>query len=246
MAAILSVCNFLAILFTDDLRRLEFYPVALLSVVDIITCSFAFPLALLQPAYGDYLKKYEYVKTNYDDFFEQQNSFFHLQDVIHLEIIKFTEIVNEHNFIFRCVPLFFLMRVNEFCYGTVMFFNAYERYILILRPNESKKLLSAKRRRKVSELYVLLSLFDCSSGRDRMVNLHVLANFLHVLTKRYIALQVFLPKTCKFLQVNHSTCNFYKITLNLVDVYCVRTCKFTEFPMRFIALQVFLPKILTR
>ena len=47
-------------------------------------------------------------------------------------------------------------------------------------------------------------------GRFRMVNLSELASFLQVLTRGCIALKVFLPKTCKFLQVNHST---YKLSI---------------------------------
>ena len=39
---------------------------------------------------------------------------------------------------------------------------------------------------------------------------------LQVLTRRCIALQVFLPKTCKFLQVNHST---YKLTIRLTSYF---------------------------
>ena len=42
---------------------------------------------------------------------------------------------------------------------------------------------------------------------------------LQVLTRRCIALQVFLPKTCKFLQVNHSN---YKLTIRLTSYLQVK------------------------
>ena len=160
VSAILSLLVFLAIVLNEELRKWEFYPIAVLSLVDFTTALFAYPLVqfdnFLARQHADGLDKY-FTQNDLGEYIDKkvQNDplLFEALTEPYKILLKLTVILpKDYAFSTGCVPWFILHRLNEYVFGPFMLIMAVERFIMVVRPFDAKRLLTAERRKFVNLL----------------------------------------------------------------------------------------------
>ena len=160
VTAILSLLVFLAIVLNEELRKWEFYPIAVLSLVDFTTAFFAYPLVefdnFLAHHHTDDLDNY-FTENDLDEYIDRkvQNDplFFEALTEPYKILLKLAVVLpRDYAFSTSCVPWFILHRLNEYVFGPFMLIMAVERFIMVVRPFDAKSLVTAERRKFVNLL----------------------------------------------------------------------------------------------
>ena len=137
----------------EELCKITMFPIALLSTIDFITNVYAVPMIQFEIHVGRY--ELYLAKNNYpyqqivNQAYEARDLFFDLFDKPYKLMLTLGYLFGNHLFILSCVPWFILHRVNEYFYGSILSFVAIERYILICRPFDAKRLLTDTNRKRV-------------------------------------------------------------------------------------------------